>query len=83
MTFLAFTPLLDPLPALYPAMSEYWLWLLVPLIVAISTVYKATRIASLKSLPLGVIIMSFQILLFMAAAAAAVAGIHWTLIRFL
>ena len=80
---LAFTPLMDPLTAVYPGMSDYWLWLLVPLIVVISTVYKGTRVENLKSLPLGVLVMSFQILLFMTAAAVGVAGIYWVLIRVL
>lgn len=71
---LAFVPLYDPLPALFPQMSDYWLWLVLPLVIAISIVYKCTRIESVRALPRESAIMSLQIMLVMAFAAAILAG---------
>ncbi|HVS71581.1 MAG TPA: hypothetical protein VHQ47_10030 [Phycisphaerae bacterium] len=66
---LAFTPFVDPLSALLPHMDGYWLWLVIPLVVAISVIYKGTRLDNLRRLPGQVFIMSFQILVVMVAAA--------------
>jgi hypothetical protein len=66
---LAFTPLYDPLTALYPGLSDQWLWLLLPLVVIISVVYKCTRIADLRKLPRDAAVMSAQIVVVMAFAA--------------
>ncbi|HVX84554.1 MAG TPA: hypothetical protein VH253_07035 [Phycisphaerae bacterium] len=66
---LAFTPLIDPLTALFPHMDSFWLWLVVPLVIAISIIYKGTRMENLRKLPSHVFIMSFQILIVMIAAA--------------
>jgi len=81
-TLLAFTPLYDPLFALYPGMSDYWLWLVIPLVVAISVVYKGTRVQSLKTLPKEAAIMSAQIVLVMAFAAVVLAGGYWMYLKF-
>jgi hypothetical protein len=69
LTPLAFTPLYDPLTALYPGLSDQWLWLLIPLVVIISVTYKCTRIANLKRLPRDAAVMSAQIVVVMAFAA--------------
>lgn len=82
MTMLGYTPLLDPLTALYPGLSDYWLWLLVPLVIAISVIYKAIRVHKLGDLPKESLRMSIEIFVFMAIAAFAVAGLHWVWIRF-
>ena len=81
MNLLAFTPLIDPLPALYPWMSDYWLLLAVPLVLAISVVYKGTRIKKLKRLGWEAGVMSMQILVLMALAAAALDGLYWVWLR--
>ena len=78
---LAFTPLLDPITALYPNLSDYWLWLAVPLVVAIGIVYKGTRIATLAQLPKAATIWTFQVLLSMLFAAVALSGAYWLWIR--
>jgi hypothetical protein len=71
LQLLAFTPLFDPLTALYPGMDDYWLWLAIPLVLAISIIYKGTRVEKLRQLPLAVGILSFEILIGMAFAAFA------------
>jgi hypothetical protein len=80
---LAFTPFFDPLPALYPGMDEYWLLLVIPLVLAISMVYKATRLKDLRRLPKDAAVMSVQILVMMVFAAAALGGLYWAAIRVL
>ena len=80
---LAFTPLFDPLPALYPGMDEYWLLLVIPLVIAISLVYRGTRMKDLRRLPRDATIMTVQILVTMVFAAAALGGLYWAAIRVL
>jgi hypothetical protein len=83
MIALAFIPFYDPLPALFPNLDEYWLWLVVPLVVAISLVYKGTRIEHLRRLPWEATIMSVQILMLMVVAAILLASGYWAAIRVL
>jgi len=83
MMVLAFTPLFDPLPALYPGMDDYWLWLVVPLVVAISVVYKGTRVKELRALPKAAMVMTVQILVLMVFAAVALGGLYWAAVRVL
>ena len=66
---LAFMPLVDPVTALYPGLSAYWLLLVVPLVLVISVVYKGTRIDKLSKLPWAAAMMSVQILVVMAVAS--------------
>lgn len=80
---LAFVPLLDPLTALFPGMSDYWLVLVVPLVLVICVVYKGTRIEDLAKLPRTAVVMSAQILVVMAAAAVALDLIFLALTRIL
>ncbi len=81
MNLLAFTPLYDPLSGLYPGMSNYWLWLVLPLVVAVSIVYKCTRIPNVRDLPKAAALMSFQIIVVMAFAAFILAAGYWAYIR--
>lgn len=81
MNFLAFTPLIDPLPSVWPGLSENWLLLLLPLVVAISLVYKGTRVKAVRELPKAATIMAVQILIVMVAAAVALYGVYWAAIR--
>ena len=78
---LAFTPLYDPLPALYPGMSDHWLWMALPLVVAISVVYKTTRVEHLWELPREAAVMSAQMLVIMAFAAVILACGYWSYLR--
>jgi hypothetical protein len=81
LNLLAFTPLYDPLPALYPQMSDYWLWCVIPLVLAISIVYKATRLENLRNLPREATIMTAQMLIVMVVAAVIVTGGYWAYLR--
>ena len=78
---LGFSPLFDPLPALYPWMSDYWLVLVIPLVIAISVVYKGTRVEPLQRLPMQVLLMTTQILVLMVVAAIALDGLYWIWLR--
>jgi hypothetical protein len=68
---LAFTPLVDPLPAIFPALDNYWLILVIPLVIAISVVYKGTLVATVKRLPKEAATMTAQILILMVVASLA------------
>jgi len=74
---LAFTLLYDPITAIYPGLSAYWLWLVLPLAAAISVVYKGTRVEHLKDLTLQAGIMTVQLILVMVLAAALLALWYW------
>lgn len=63
---LAWRPFLEPLP-----LDDYWLILLIPMIVAVSVVYKTIRIDDLAELPRQAAYLALQIAAFMAMAAAA------------
>jgi hypothetical protein len=82
LSTLALLPLYDPLFALFPAMSNYWLWLVIPLVVIICVVYKGTRVASLKSLPREAALMCVQLVLVMVFAGVVLACGHWLYLHF-
>ena len=63
---LGYRPLLDPIPA-----DDYWLVLLLPLVFAISLVYKAIKLDDLTHLPRQSIYLAGQIVAFMFLAATA------------
>jgi hypothetical protein len=73
---LAFMPLYDPLSALFPGLDNYWLALLIPLVIAICIVYKGTRIRDIKDLPKAATIMTIQVLLVMTLAAFVIYGVY-------
>lgn len=81
LPLLAFTPLIDPLSALYPILSDYWLAFVLPLVLVISIVYKCTRIKELKHLPWQATTMTLQIILLMGVAAVALDGLYWIWLR--
>jgi len=85
MTFLshalAYTPFIDSLQATWPDASAYWMWLLAPLVIAISLVYRGTKVRHLADLPKAASWLALQIVLVMAGAAAALYGIHYFFIR--
>jgi hypothetical protein len=68
--FIAWVPLLEPM-----GVDEYWVLLLLPLVIGISVVYKAIRMENLTRLPRQAMYMSAQILVFLTAAAAILWGI--------
>lgn len=63
---LGYRPLLDPIPV-----DDYWLLLLVPLVFAISLVYKTIKLDDLTHLPRQTFFLAGQIVAFMLLAAAA------------
>ncbi len=65
-TLLGLWPLHHPL-----YLDEYWLWFLLPLVVAVSVVYKTIKLPDLSKLPKQAAILSMQIMVFMALVAAA------------
>ena len=56
----------EPLP-----LDDYWLWLLIPLVVVISIVYKTIKLRDLSKLPAQAASLAAQIVVFMILAAAA------------
>ncbi|HUO08840.1 MAG TPA: hypothetical protein VM008_11105 [Phycisphaerae bacterium] len=80
---LAYTIFFDAITSLFPNMDEYWLLLVIPLVVAITLVYKGTRMKELRTLPRDATIMSVQILVLMVFAAAALGGLYWIAVRVL
>jgi hypothetical protein len=61
---------IDPLP-----IYRYWFWLLIPLCVLFSIVYKAVKCESMRQVPRAALESTFWVLSGMAAAAAVLAGI--------
>ncbi len=59
---------IDPLP-----IYRYWYWLLLPLCILFSVVYKAVKCESMKEVPRQAISITFWILLGMASAAVGLA----------
>lgn len=62
---LAWRPFIDPLPV-----DGLWLLLLLPLVVAISVVYKTIKTADLRKVPRESAALAAQIVVFMVLAAA-------------
>ncbi len=66
-TPIAYTPFVQPLPGIW----NYWAWLLLPLCVGVSVVYKAIKASSMARVPIESALITIYILLSMGAAAAA------------
>lgn len=62
---LAYWPMRDPIPV-----DRFWLLLLLPLVLAISVVYKTIKIDDLSKLPRQAATLAVQIVAFMILAAA-------------
>lgn len=65
-----YRPFIDPLP-----IHSYWAWLLIPLCLLFSVVYKAVKVENLRELPRQVLSGTIWILIGMSSAAAVLAGI--------
>ncbi|QDU73022.1 hypothetical protein [Mucisphaera calidilacus] len=63
---LAWRPFLDPLP-----LENHWLWLMIPLALAVALIYKAIKLPDLSQLPAQTLVLSSQIIAFMVLVAAA------------
>lgn len=66
MIGLAYRPFLEPLP-----IDDYWLWLLLPLVIVTCLIYKTVKTDDLRKLPRQTTNLIAQVLIFMALAAAA------------
>ncbi len=67
---LAYIPFLYPLP-----IWNAWPWLLVPLCLGVSIVYKSIKCRTMHQVPREAVVIFIWILIGMAAAAAALAGL--------
>jgi hypothetical protein len=72
LPILAWTPFLHPLPV-----WDYWLWLLIPLTIGVSVVYKSMKCANMARVPREAAQISVLILLGMTAAALLL----WVVVR--
>jgi hypothetical protein len=81
ITPLAYRPFIDPLEMVVHNLSEYWLLFLFPLVLAISVVYRGTKVADLRALPREAGKMFFQIIVIMLLAALAISTVYWGLIK--
>jgi hypothetical protein len=70
---LAYTPFIDPLPIWSPGWM--WLLLLIPLCAAVAIVYKTIKVGAIGRIPREALVLFVTIILGMAMAAAALAGI--------
>jgi hypothetical protein len=68
----AWTPFLDPIPVWA---DSVWPWLLLPLAVAVSIVYKSIKCRSVRQVPREATVITVWIILGMIAAAVALAGV--------
>ncbi|HXE55265.1 MAG TPA: hypothetical protein VN541_19735 [Tepidisphaeraceae bacterium] len=67
---LAWTPFLDPIPIWSNAV---WPWLLLPLAVAVSVVYKSIKCRTMRQVPGEASVITITIVLGMVAAAVVLA----------
>lgn len=74
-----YTPLINSLQSLWPAAGDYTLWAVLPLVIAISIVYKATKVRELRDLPRAAAKLSGLVLISMGLAAAGLYGLVWAL----
>ena len=65
---MGYRPFITPLPV-----WDYWIWLLIPLCLGVSIVYKAIRLESVRDVPKQAAIITLWILGGMAAAAVVLA----------
>ena len=65
MNVAAWRPLLDPLPV-----EGFWLWLMLPMALAVATVYKAIKLDNLSRLPGQALWLAVQFVIVMMLAAA-------------
>ena len=70
LSTLAYRPFLDPLPVWQ---NSRWPWLLIPLCIGVSLVYKSARCKTMDRVPRETATITLMILLGMAAAAIVLA----------
>ena len=67
LTSLAYRPFLEPLP-----IDDVWMWLLLPMAVFVSLVWKTIRLGDVRDIPRHTAMMTSQIIIFFAIAAAVI-----------
>lgn len=67
---IAYTPFIQPAPV-----WDYWAWLLIPLVIGVSIVYKTIRCKTLREVPREAATITFWILASLAAAGALLAAV--------
>ena len=67
---LSYVPFIYPLP-----IWDYWPWLIIPLTGGVAIVYKSVKCQSVKQVPREALVIFVWILIGMAAAAGALAGV--------
>jgi hypothetical protein len=67
VSLLAFAPFLQPLP-----LWNYWAWLLIPLCIAVSVVYKTIKCRHVRQIPREAAAITMWIILAMIGVAAGV-----------
>jgi hypothetical protein len=72
MHVLAWTPFLDPIPIWSNAI---WPWLLVPLTIVVSLVYKSIKCRTMRQVPREAAAIAVWIVIGMAVAALVLAGV--------
>lgn len=70
-----YTPFLNSLQALWPNISAYWLWSIIPLVIAICIVYKGTKLDDLRQLPWAACKLTIIVLFVMVLGAAGLYGL--------
>ena len=84
MTILAaYRPFIDSIQAVAPDITAYWLWLLLPLVIAVAVVYKGTKVHAMRELPWAAAKMSLQIVFYMGLAAAGLWALTALAVRYL
>lgn len=63
-----YRPFIDPLP-----IYSYWYWLILPLCLMFSIVYKAVKVEVVRDIPKAALAITFWILLGIAASAVGLA----------
>lgn len=70
MVTLAWRPFLEPLP-----LADHWMWLIIPLSLIISLVYRTLKMKDLTGLVGQTVRLTVMILVFMVAAAIVLYGV--------
>jgi hypothetical protein len=81
ITLLAYRPFIDSLEMAVHNLGEYWMLFLFPLVLAISIVYRGTKVAHLHDLPREAGKMFVQIIVVMLLAALAISAVYWGLMK--
>lgn len=76
------TLFIHSLQHLWPEAENYYLWGVVPLVIAISIVYKGTKVTKVRELPLEATKLAIQILVVMVLAAVLLYGVVETINRY-